>query len=49
MIFGGFYKLPGLAGAAEACIYESGSKDRIIQIPYESIMDNWYMELLKLL
>ncbi len=49
IIFGGFYKLPGLAGAAEACIYESGSKDRIIQIPYESIMDNWYMELLKLL
>ncbi|MDE7330727.1 MAG: M56 family metallopeptidase [Lachnospiraceae bacterium] len=49
IVFGGFYKLPGLAGAAEACIYESGSKDRIVQIPYESIMDNWYMELIKLL
>lgn len=47
--FGGFYKLPGLAGAAESCIYESGSGDRVVQIPYESIMDNWYMELLKLL
>ena len=49
IVFGGFYKLPGLAGAAEACIYESGSKDRIVRIPYESIVDNWYMELLKLL
>ena len=49
IVFGGFYKLPGLAGVAESCIYESGSEDRIVQIPYESIMDNWYMELLKLL
>ena len=49
IVFGGFYKLPGLAGAAECCIYESGSEDRIVQIPYESIMDNWYMKLLKLL
>ena len=49
IVFGGFYKLPGLTGAAEACIYESGSEDRIVQIPYESIMGNWYMELLKLL
>ena len=49
IVFGGFYKLPGLTGTAEACIYESDSKDRIMQIPYDSIMDNWYMELLKLL
>ena len=49
IVFGGFYKLPGLAGAAESCIYESGSGDRVVQIPYESILDNWYMELLKLL
>ena len=49
IVFGGFYKLPGLAGVAESCIYESGSEDRIVQIPYESIMDNWYIELLKLL
>lgn len=47
--FGGFYKLPGLTSAAEACIYESGSGDSTVQIPYESIMDNWYMELLQLL
>lgn len=49
IVFGGFYKLPGLAGASETCIYKSGSKDRIVQIPYESIMDDWYLKLLKLL
>ncbi len=49
IIFGGFYKLPGLAGMAESCIYESGSKDRIIQMPYESIRDYWYYELLEIL
>lgn len=45
----GVFKLPGLAGASETCIYKSGSKDRIVQIPYESIMDDWYLKLLKLL
>lgn len=49
IVFGGFYKLPGLAGAAEACIYENSSGERIVKIPYESIMDDWYLELLKLL
>lgn len=49
IVFGGFYKLPGLAGAAETCIYERGSKDSTVQIPYEGIRDSWYMELLKLL
>ena len=49
IVFGGFYKLPGLAGAAETCIYERGPKDSTVQIPYEGIRDSWYMELLKLL
>ncbi|MDE6904875.1 MAG: M56 family metallopeptidase [Lachnospiraceae bacterium] len=49
IIFGGFYKLPGLAGAAESCIYEKGSRDSTVQIPYESMMDSWYLKLLKLL
>lgn len=47
--FGGFYKLPGMGGAAEACFYESASKDRIVQIPYESIRENWYIVLFQLL
>lgn len=49
IVFGGFYKLPGLGGAAEACIYENSSQDRIVQISYESIMDDWYLELMKVL
>ncbi len=49
IVFGGFYKLPGLAGAAESCIYENSSKDRIVKFPYESIMNDWYLKLLKLL
>lgn len=49
IVFGGFYKLPGLGGVAETCIYEGGSKDRLVRIPYESIMDDWYLELIKLL
>lgn len=49
IVFGGFYKLPGLAGMAEACIYERGSAERIVQISYESIMNDWYFRMLKLL
>lgn len=49
IVFGGFYKLPGMAGAAEACVYENGSSDRIVRIPYESSMDNWYLKLIQLL
>lgn len=41
IVFGGYNKLPGLGGAGEACMYESGSEDSIVRIPYESIMDNW--------
>lgn len=47
IVFGGFYKLPGLGGAAEACIYENSSGDSVIQLPYESIRGNWYLELLR--
>lgn len=49
IVFGGFYKLPGLGGIAEICYYESNSGDAIVKIPYESIMGNWYYELLKML
>ena len=49
IVFGGFYKLPGLAGVAESCIYENNSSGRTVRIPYESIMDDWYLQLLKIL
>ncbi len=47
IVFGGYYKLPGLGGAGEGCMYERGSKDSIVQIPYESIMKNWAHVLCK--
>lgn len=47
--FGGFYKLPGLGGAAEICYYERDSKDALVQIPYERMKENWYIELFKML
>lgn len=49
IVFGGFYKLPGLGGAAEACVYERGLKGSTVRIPYESIRNSWYLEVLKLL
>ena len=49
IVFGGFYKLPGLTGMAESCIYENNSGDEVVRIPYESITDNWYFGLLKML
>ncbi|MDE7285685.1 MAG: hypothetical protein K2N55_02405, partial [Lachnospiraceae bacterium] len=49
IVFGGFYKLPGLTGVAESCVYESNPRGRIVRIPYESITDDWYLKLLKML
>lgn len=47
IVFGGFYKLPGLGGVAETCVYESDSKEGIVRIPYDSVMEGWYLEVLK--
>ena len=49
IIFGGYYKLPGVGGAAEACLYENNSNDRVVRIPYESIRNDWVYVLCKLL
>ncbi len=49
IVFGGFYKLPGLGGIGEICFYENDSEDVVVRIPYESIRGNWYYELLKML
>ncbi len=49
IVFGGFYKLPGLGGAAEICYYERNSKDALVQIPYERMKENWYIKLFKML
>ncbi len=49
IVFGGFYKLPGLGGIGEICFYERDLQDAVVRIPYESIRDNWYYEILRML
>ncbi len=49
IVFGGFYKLPGLGGIGEICFYDRNSEDAVVRIPYESIRGNWYFEILRML
>ncbi len=49
IVFGGFYKLPGVGGIGCSCCYESDSKEKIVKIPYESPMNDWRVKLLKIL
>ncbi len=49
IVFGGFYKLPGLGSMAEICYYGRDSKDAVVQIPYEKMKENWYIKLFKML
>lgn len=49
IVFGGFYKLPGVGGAGCSCWYEYGSKEQVVKIPYKSPMEDWRVKLLKML
>lgn len=49
IVFGGFYKLPGVGGIGCSCCYEFGSKEQVVKIPYENPMSNWRVKLLKML
>lgn len=49
IVFGGFYKLPGVGGIGCSCYYEPGSKGQVVKIPYESPMSDWRVKLLKML
>jgi len=49
IVFGGYYKLPGVGGTGCSCYYEFGSKNRTVKIPYESPMGDWRVKLMKLL
>lgn len=49
IVFGGFYKLPGVGGVGCSCCYESSSEEKIVKIPYESPMNDWRVKLLKML
>lgn len=46
IVFGGFYKLPGISGIGYSCCYETDSMDKVVKIPYENPMDNWIVNLL---
>ncbi len=49
IVFGGFYKLPGVGGTGCTCYYEPGSEDSIVKIPYETPLSDWRVRLLKML
>lgn len=49
IVFGGFYKLPGIGGIAYSCCYEPDCGEDIAKIPYDSPMDSWQVKLLKML
>ncbi len=49
IVFGGFYKLPGVGGSGCSCYYEFGSKEQVVKIPYENPMSDWRVKLLKIL
>ncbi len=49
IVFGGFYKLPGVGGIGCSCYYESGSKKQVVKIPYENPAGDWRVKLLKML
>lgn len=49
IVFGGFYKLPGVGGIGCHCYYEFGSKEQVVRIPYENPTNDWRVKLLKML
>ena len=49
IVFGGFYKLPGVGGIGCSCYYEFGSKEQVVKIPYENPMGDWRVKLLQML
>ncbi len=49
IVFGGFYKLPGVGGLGCHCYYEFGSKEQVVRIPYENPTNDWRVKLLKML
>ena len=49
IVFGGFYKLPGVGGIGYSCCYEPGLEEQVVQIPYENPTSDWRIKLLKIL
>lgn len=49
IVFGGFYKLPGIGGNGYSCCYSPGSKERVVKVPYEASISDWRIKVLKML
>ena len=49
IIFGGFYKLPGIGGYGYSCYYEADAGERTAKIPYDNQDSDWWVSLMKLL
>lgn len=49
IVFGGFYKLPGVGGKGCSCCYEAEGGEEIVKIPYDSQEGDWRVRLLKIL
>lgn len=49
IVFGGFYKLPGVGGVGCSCLYEPDADSGIVKISYKNPMDDWRIKLLKVL
>lgn len=49
IVFGGFYKFPGIGGSGNVCRYRGGTNEKIVRLPYEKQKDSFSMALFKLL
>lgn len=47
IVFGGFYKLPGLAGFGYSCCYETEAAGAVTRIPYDRQEDDWVLGIVK--
>ncbi|MCH5265944.1 MAG: M56 family metallopeptidase [Lachnospiraceae bacterium] len=49
IVFGGFYKLPGVGGIGYSCLYENNTEEKTVQLPYYNYKDSWLVKLEKML
>ena len=49
IVFGGFYKLPGVGGYSYSCYYEADAGEQTVKIPYDNQDSDWWINFMKLL
>lgn len=47
IVFGGFYKLPGVGGYSYSCYYEADAGEQTEKIPYDNQDSDWWVSLMK--